>query len=406
VYAVERDGDELALKVPHPDHPLGDRERQRFLEEARLMGRVRNPAIVEVIDAALLDDRTPYVAMPRLCGRTLAELIARCGPLPLDHALDLFGQLADATAMLHEAGLLHRDLKAENVFLVDDDTGVKLLDFGIAKDVSSPSLTTTGMVRGTPATMAPERLVGKDASEASDVYELALVLYVMLAGRLPWPDDLHDVTERLSPATLVSRGVRVPASLSTVVARALSSHPADRPPSVRALRDQVENAALSEPRVGANHTVTSEHLRPLVPNVTPLDATVPSSRQKTTLWRVPRQQRQRRTMLAAGAFAIVSLVVVAVALTRGDGHDDTRAPSLAKSAPVNAPAGEEPREEPTAPASAEQPAPSTEKAEPPRRSQPAAASASATPSAKPSASAAGSSRPSIPGGVYETPPYR
>ena len=133
-------------------------------------------------------------------------------------------------AALHEAGLLHRDLKPENVFLPNDG-GAKLLDFGIAKDISAPSSTTTqaGVARGTPATMAPERFFGAPASESSDVYELALLLYAMLVGHLPWADTT-DASVRLDPVSPIDAGAGVSKKLSVEIMRALSTRPERRPP--------------------------------------------------------------------------------------------------------------------------------------------------------------------------------
>src|SRR5688500_19869314 len=126
--------------------------------------------------------------MERLEGEPLASVLAR-GAMSLPSALGLFGELCAAVAALHDQGLVHRDLKPENVFVVDGAHAV-LLDFGIAKELEAPPGTTTsdGGVRGTPAYMAPERFFGQAAGIATDVYELAVTLYAMLAGRLPWDD--------------------------------------------------------------------------------------------------------------------------------------------------------------------------------------------------------------------------
>src|SRR5439155_1330398 len=129
-----------------------------------------------------LPDERPYLAMERLEGETLASLITK-GALPLGRALPLFSELCSAVAALHDQGLVHRDLKPENVFVVGDRHAV-LLDFGIAKELGAPASTTTqqGAVRGTPAYMAPERFFGQAASIATDLYELAVIFYAVIAA--------------------------------------------------------------------------------------------------------------------------------------------------------------------------------------------------------------------------------
>jgi serine/threonine-protein kinase len=185
VYDARMNDREIALKVSR--HESESRSRARFLEEARLMRCVSHPAMVEVVEVDVLPDGRPYLALERLDGETLAERLDR-GALPFEQALALFDQLTEALEAVHEAGLLHRDLKPENILLVDGGHHLKLLDLGIAKDVKTGPSTTTqaGIVRGTPATMAPERFLGKPATELSEVYEVALLLYAMLVGRLPW----------------------------------------------------------------------------------------------------------------------------------------------------------------------------------------------------------------------------
>lgn len=266
VYAASRDGREVALKVPR-ESSLSAKEQQRFLAEAVMLSRVEHPSIARVLDSGQLDDGTPYLAMQRYPGETLAQRLGSRGALPLERALDLFDQVADATHCLHEAGLVHRDLKAENVVLVEDGQRAVLLDFGIAKDVEAPASTTTqaGVARGTPATMAPERFFGAPASVASDVYELAVLLYAMLVGRLPW-DDVTNVEARLNPAP---PGSHVPSALASVVLRALSTRPERRPMSARALSDAVREAAGGQGPKSGRVTAETPVGRPSEPFLDP-----------------------------------------------------------------------------------------------------------------------------------------
>ena len=243
---------QVALKVMRAELPIS--ERDRFLVEARLLMEITHPGVVKVLAAGTLPDGRPYLAMELLRGEALAARLARAA-IPLADAVGLFAQLADAVAAMHARGLLHRDLKPENVMLVSD--GVRehavLLDFGIARamDAGEVAPTQTGIVRGTPAYMAPERFFGQPATVATDVYELAVTLFAMIAGQLPWADCI-DPEVRLNPARLADLA-DVPPALDAELARALSTRAANRPPTALALRDAVL-AATGAAGAIARHT--------------------------------------------------------------------------------------------------------------------------------------------------------
>ena len=197
VYAAERDGERVALKVLRDDLLATERDRVRFLNEAALLQTIEHAHVVKIVGTGTLPDGRPFLAMELLDGETLAARVAR-GPLALADALALFAQLADAVATLHDRKLVHRDIKPENVVVANGRA--VLLDFGIAKPESAAASTITqeGAVRGTPAYMAPERFFGAPATIASDVYELAVTLFVMVTARLPW-DNAADPAARLNP---------------------------------------------------------------------------------------------------------------------------------------------------------------------------------------------------------------
>ena len=248
----------VALKVLHPSLIGTEHARSQFLTEAARLQAIQHPAVVKVFAAGELPDGRPYLAMERLEGETLASVLAR-GPLPLPRALALFEELCGAIGALHEQGLVHRDLKPENVFIVGGQHAV-LLDFGIAKELAAPASTTTidGGVRGTPAYMAPERFFGHPAGVATDLYELAVTLYAMLAGQLPW-EDPADPEARLNPRPLgdvlaaspapgtgtgpVPGEPAIPPELDVEVRRALSTRAQNRPPHARAFLEAVRFAA-------------------------------------------------------------------------------------------------------------------------------------------------------------------
>jgi serine/threonine protein kinase len=241
----------VALKVLHPSLVGTEGARSQFFAEAARLQGIQHPAVVKVLAVGSLPDGRPYLAMERLEGEPLASVLAR-GPLPVPRALALFEELCGAVGALHDQGLVHRDLKPENVFIVGGVHAV-LLDFGIAKEVAAPASTTTidGGVRGTPAYMAPERFFGQPAGVATDLYELAVTLYAMLAGALPW-DDLADPEARLSPRPLgealaAGGDAAISPELDIEVRRALSTRAQNRPPSARAFAEAVRLAAGTAP---------------------------------------------------------------------------------------------------------------------------------------------------------------
>jgi predicted Ser/Thr protein kinase len=296
----------VALKVLHAELVATGKDRAQFLAEARRLQQIGHPSVIKVLAVGELPDGRPYLAMERLEGEPLASAIAR-GALPLALALQLFDELCGAVSALHAQGLVHRDLKPENVFVVDGRHAV-LLDFGIAKDLAAPASTTTqeGNVRGTPAYMAPERFFGQGAGIATDIYELALVLYAMLAGRLPW-SDVVDPEARLAPRPLVELA-QVPDALDVAIRRALSTRAQNRPASATALLATVREAASgSGAEPGASETA---RMRPgvdavgatvLAPQPTPL-AWAPTQPATTT----KRPQHRARWLYAALAFAVVA----------------------------------------------------------------------------------------------------
>ena len=255
VYAAQWGHREVALKVLRDAWLPSDGERRRFLDEARLLADVNHPGVVRILGFGELPDGKPYLAMERLEGESLAARLLR-GALPVERSLELFDQLCQAVATLHGRGLIHRDIKPENVFLVRQERYAVLLDFGIAKPVDAPDSTVTreGGVRGTPAYMAPERFFGAAANTSTDIYELGVVLYTMVAGRLPW-DGANDPVARLNPRCPSDLGITLPGALEERLLEALASRAEGRPATVADLAAGVARSVHEAPTAsGARRT--------------------------------------------------------------------------------------------------------------------------------------------------------
>ncbi|MEO7095169.1 MAG: protein kinase, partial [Polyangiales bacterium] len=179
----------VAIKILHRSLASDPERLQRFFQEARACGRVRHPAVVEVLDLGQGDDGVLFLVMELLEGETLSSLLARKGRLGTDEAMSIVIPLARGLAAAHAHGILHRDLKPANIYLHKTPTGgmqPKILDFGISKILGS-ELTQSGVVLGTPSYMSPEQARGvPDLDPRMDVWSLGVILYECLGGRLPF----------------------------------------------------------------------------------------------------------------------------------------------------------------------------------------------------------------------------
>lgn len=231
----------VAVKTLDPMIGRDETVRARFRREAVTAAAVTHQNIVGTYDTGE-DDGVAYIVMELVHGITLRQLIDRDGALPVPEAADIAYQVADALAVAHARGLVHRDVKPGNV-LVQPDGRVKVTDFGIAKaaDSGGEELTRTGMVVGTARYLAPEQVDGRVVDERVDIYSLGLVLYEMLCGRAPFEADT-DIATAVARLTAPPSPIRlecpaVSPGLEIVIDRALARDPAERWPSALAFRD-------------------------------------------------------------------------------------------------------------------------------------------------------------------------
>jgi serine/threonine-protein kinase len=240
VYDVEDTtiGKRYVLKTLHPQ--LGAREdlARRMQNEARTLARLNHPNIVEVFTAGVTADdlRLPYYVMERLNGQSLRLVLEKKGRLDLGHAYHIAIDLLDALDHAHDKGVVHRDVKPDNIFLHRTPAGVtltKLLDFGIVSVLDGSSHETAGRFLGTLRYAAPEQLRGERATPKSDVYSAALVVFEILAGRGPFDDEGDPM--RISGAHLhktppkISEFISVPSELDTLLRAAMAKDVEDRP---------------------------------------------------------------------------------------------------------------------------------------------------------------------------------
>ncbi|MCX7514070.1 protein kinase domain-containing protein [Frateuria hangzhouensis] len=208
--------------------------RARFITEARAVGHLTHPHIVTLFDVGEMEDGRPYIAMERLSGDTLASRVAREGLPALPLAIGLVEQIASALDYAHAQGVIHQDIKPENIMLSDGWQHAKVSDFGIAerRDLRG-SGKPRGEIGGTPAFMAPEHLRGERTDARSDLFSLGVVLFWLLSGKLPW-EETGDVRrllaerQRLPQPTLQPRDPFTPSILLDIVQTLLAPAPQDR----------------------------------------------------------------------------------------------------------------------------------------------------------------------------------
>jgi eukaryotic-like serine/threonine-protein kinase len=231
--------------------------RERFRREAEAAMRIESPHIVRVLTHGRSELDELFIVMELLEGETLGDRLEREVRLDLDATVAVVWQAGRAIAAAHALGIVHRDIKPDNLFLVrtECDPYVKVLDFGIAKDIQAldPSVTSTGAVVGTPAFMAPEQMVGAPVGPAVDVWSLGVVAYLSICGRLPF-----EGSSLASIAVAIERGdVSLPSAMRSDLPawfddwlmRALAPDPAQRYEDVAAMLAALERAQSGSPAV-------------------------------------------------------------------------------------------------------------------------------------------------------------
>ncbi|MFK7986033.1 MAG: serine/threonine-protein kinase [Sandaracinaceae bacterium] len=250
-------GTQVALKVLNPQRAEDATTVERFLREAKMAAGIGSPHIVGVSDAGA-EAGKPFLAMELLAGEDLEGRLARAGALPLSAAVDIGLQILEGLSAAHGAGIVHRDMKPANVFLVPGPDGrpfVKLLDFGISKVITPggiAQLTQTGAMLGTPAYMAPEQMQNTSGVDArADLYSVAAMLFEMCTGRLPYrAETIGDMVLRLQGATaerLETHLPGAPRALADLIALNLSTVPEQRSPDARRFASELRALRASMP---------------------------------------------------------------------------------------------------------------------------------------------------------------
>ena len=347
----------VAIKVLLPEFAAEMDCVEHFVNEGRAAGTLGHPNIVESTDMGVMPDGTPYLVLELLDGVSLDATIRRSGRFSVARAAHIGRQIASALAAAHAHGIIHRDLKSDNVFLIERPGAtdyVKVFDFGISKTIGHRGKNAPGRdasLSGTPDFMPPEQIQHPEAvDERSDIYSLGMVLYHMLAGGLPWEDEpMPQVLEKVlreQPPALAGLRADLPPALIGLVERMLSKTPAVRP---RDMAEIEQTLTPFDPEPVPYDLKRSHVSLPAMPAIVAPMASQPETARIDIM---PNRRRWTRTTSAV----VTALGVVAIASTlalvrRGaSGPRAAEASTLHAAAPATLPAAPQPA--PQAPVSA------------------------------------------------------
>ncbi|MDO9018347.1 MAG: serine/threonine-protein kinase [Myxococcales bacterium] len=345
----------VALKTLHPEIARNPAMRARFLQEGQAASSIRHPHVVDVSDVGV-EAGMPYLVMEYLEGESLAARMARERPMDVAAAVDVMIPVLAAVSAAHAEGVVHRDLKPDNIFLARTRDGMvvpKVLDFGISKVTDAKhdkNLTATSAMMGTPHYMSPEQTQGsKNVDGRTDQYALGVILYECLTGSMPFDgDSLYNLMHAIMSAPVAqprSLNPAIPEGFERAILRALERDPANRFASVRDLGRELLTWAGPETRMVWDRVFGSPSVVPMAPPVadgpalrTPAPASAPprsdpalalgDTLQPGANLIAPKPARSRRGLALALAAAAVAGVVALVAVRRPAPHAPAVAPTV------------------------------------------------------------------------------
>jgi serine/threonine protein kinase len=342
-------GKRFAVKFLHPDLMRQPEVVTRFQREAEAASNITHPNVVSVHDVNVTSDGQPYIVAELLQGEELGQYLERVGRLTVPDAVRIVRQICRALGAAHATGVVHRDVKPENVFLTGDvsrleQATVKVIDFGISKVATAggEALTKTGVVMGTPDYMAPEQARGDRVDERADVYAVGAILYRALTGQKPFEglDPMATLTAVLvsEPARPSTLNRDVPLALELVVQHAMAKNPKDRYPTMDALEHELagfDPDLLSRPSTAPPAASGTRHAADAAAK-TVVSASSRRSGLRDAMEQTQQSVRVARPFLLAFtglgfAWLLASLALAvgnALRALRGDGNDLSQAEAV------------------------------------------------------------------------------
>ena len=234
----------VAIKVLRGDLSNDEKFIRRFKREALSVSNLSHPNIVEVYDVGE-EDGNYYIVMEYIEGKTLKQLLQKRGALTLTEVIDIMSQLTDGLAHAHEAYIIHRDIKPQNI-MIEDNGRIKITDFGIAMALNSTQLTQTNSVMGSVHYLPPEQANGKGSTVKSDIYSLGILMYELLTGSVPFKGDtaveiaLKHMKEKIP--SVRKQNPTIPQSVENIILKATAKNPKNRYDSVREMYNDLQTA--------------------------------------------------------------------------------------------------------------------------------------------------------------------
>jgi len=251
VYKVQdtKIGEKIALKLIRPETGLDKNSLERFSNELKLARKIRHKNVCQMFDLGE-DQGTRYITMEYIHGEDLKQLIRKVGQLSPGQSLGITRQVCDGLEEAHKLGVVHRDLKPQNI-MVDEDGKARIMDFGIARSLYGKSITGAGVMIGTPEYMSPEQVEGKEIDQRSDIYSLGVILYEMVTGRVPFegetPFTIGVKHKSEIPKNPKEINAQLSDDLSRVILKCLEKDKAARPQSAADLRGELERIEKGMP---------------------------------------------------------------------------------------------------------------------------------------------------------------
>ncbi len=335
----------VAVKVMLPQYAADQTFQQRFRQEAASAAKLQSPYIVSIYDWGLdADDETYYIVMEFLKGTDLKTAIKERGAINQRKAAEIGSQVAQALQVAHDGGIIHRDIKPQNI-MIQPDGNIKVMDFGIAR-AGDAGLSQTATVLGTAHYISPEQAQGKDLTGLSDVYSLGIVLYEATTGRLPFEgtDSVSVAVKQVNEMPAAPRSINpdIDPMLEAIIMKAIAKDPAQRFASAQDMRQALNDylAGRSVPGLGA-HSDKTQVLGAGIPPmdgtaVMPKTASTAAGLGQTTAYRnnnatppqQPPQSARKKIIVGVVAAALVAIIIGVVAFAIGGNEEKQVVPDV------------------------------------------------------------------------------